>query len=109
MKKTTPDHMYAVMGPDAATLDAMSRREFMTLLEDAQTFRDSWDCTLRALLAYAREFRDQPYKLEELASAAGMSVSGVRTAYGPAEIWSVAMWMERLPENPAVMPPEYDG
>ena len=36
----------------------------------------------RLLLAYAREFAEpRPYRLEDLARAAGMSVSGVRTAY----------------------------
>jgi hypothetical protein len=37
---------------------------------------------VRALLAYAREFsRPAPYRLADLAGAAGMSISGVRVAY----------------------------
>ncbi|UVS78399.1 hypothetical protein [Actinokineospora sp. UTMC 2448] len=37
---------------------------------------------MRLLLAYGREFVEpRPYTLDVLAQAAGMSVSGVRTAY----------------------------
>lgn len=44
----------------------------------------------RLLLAYAREFTDpRPYRLEDLARAAGMSVSGVRTAYDHDEITAI--------------------
>jgi hypothetical protein len=46
---------------------------------------------LRLLLAYAREFAEpRPYRLEDLARAAGMSVSGIRTAYDDDEIGEVA-------------------
>jgi AraC-like DNA-binding protein len=46
---------------------------------------------LRLLLAYAREFAEpRPYRLEDLARAAGMSISGVRTAYDHDEITQVA-------------------
>ncbi len=46
---------------------------------------------LRLLLAYAREFvTPRPYTLAHLAHAAGMSISGVRTAYGSNEIQEVA-------------------
>lgn len=46
---------------------------------------------LRVLLAYGREFvGPRPYRLEDLARAAGMSISGVRTAYGDDEIAEVA-------------------
>lgn len=39
------------------------------------------------LIAYGREYvRPRPYKLEALAAAAGMSISGTRTAYGEDEI-----------------------
>jgi hypothetical protein len=45
------------------------------------------DHDLRLLLAYARELT-QPrlYRLADLAEAAGMSLSGVRTAYSTADI-----------------------
>jgi AraC-like DNA-binding protein len=46
---------------------------------------------LRLLIAYAREFTEpRPYRLEDLARAAGMSVSGIRTAYDADEIGQVA-------------------
>lgn len=46
---------------------------------------------MRLLLAYGREFvSPRPYKLDDLARAAGMSISGVRTAYDDDEIAEVA-------------------
>jgi hypothetical protein len=46
---------------------------------------------LRLLIAYGREFvSPRPYRLEDLAHAAGMSISGVRTAYDDDEIDTVA-------------------
>jgi AraC-like DNA-binding protein len=45
---------------------------------------------LRLLIAYGREFvAPRPYRLEDLAEAAGMSISGVRTAYGETEVDTV--------------------
>jgi len=45
---------------------------------------------LRLLIAYAREFAEpRPYRLEDLARAAGMSISGIRTAYDGDEITQV--------------------
>jgi hypothetical protein len=42
---------------------------------------------IRTLIALAREFtRPRPYRLTDLADAAGMSTYAVRTAYGPREI-----------------------
>jgi hypothetical protein len=45
---------------------------------------------VRLLLAYAREFTPRAYKLEPLAQAGGLSVSGVRTAYTKVEIDEVS-------------------
>lgn len=46
---------------------------------------------MRLLIAYGREFIDpRPYKLDDLARAAGMSISGVRTAYDDDEIIEAA-------------------
>ena len=46
---------------------------------------------LRLLLAYAREFAEpRPYRLDDLARAAGMSISGIRTAYDGDEVTRVA-------------------
>ena len=52
---------------------------------------------MRRLLAYGREFtRPRPYRLTDLADAAGMSISGVRTAYDADEITHVAAcnWLD---------------
>ncbi len=49
------------------------------------------EATIRALLAYAREYaHPRPYTLVDLADAAGMSFSGVRTAYHDDEVAEVA-------------------
>jgi hypothetical protein len=46
---------------------------------------------LRLLLAYAREFAEpRTYRLDDLAQAAGMSISGIRTAYDDDKITQVA-------------------
>lgn len=61
--------------------------------ELADTRREIQDAEqrLRLLLAYGREFVEpRPYKLDDLARAAGMSISGVRTAYDDGEIVDVA-------------------
>lgn len=50
------------------------------------------DAAMRRLLAYGREFaRPRPYRLADLADAAGMSISGVRTAYDADEIRQVSL------------------
>ena len=49
------------------------------------------EARMRLLIAYGREFtRPRPYRLEDLARAAGMSISGVRTAYDDDEVTEVA-------------------
>lgn len=62
--------------------------------EIAETRRSmrALESRLRQLLAYGREFvSPRPYTLEDLAEAAGMSLSGVRTAYDDDEIHAVAV------------------
>jgi hypothetical protein len=52
----------------------------------------------RLLVAYGREFvRPRPYRLVDLADAAAMSISGIRTAYGDEEIERVAEVLGRRP------------
>jgi hypothetical protein len=54
----------------------------LTALKEARERRDKADRDIRILLAYARELsRPRPYRLSDLAAAAGMSISGVRMAY----------------------------
>ncbi|MEV0648952.1 hypothetical protein AB0I28_27235 [Phytomonospora sp. NPDC050363] len=60
-------------------------------LARARARKERAEAEIRALLAYGREVvRPRPYTLGALAEAAGMSFSGVRTAYGDADI-SVAV------------------
>jgi hypothetical protein len=63
----------------------------ITLLEGARARMLAAERDLRLLLAYAREFAEpRPYRLEDLARAAGMSISGIRTAYDDDEVADVA-------------------
>jgi hypothetical protein len=63
----------------------------LTTLAGLRRQRHDLDAATRRLLAYGREFtRPRPYRLADLADAAGMSISGVRTAYDAEEIAQVA-------------------
>jgi class 3 adenylate cyclase len=59
----------------------------LAALADAAQRKQRADRQIRLLLAYAREHvQPRPYRLADLADAAGMSVSGVRIAYTQADI-----------------------
>ena len=63
----------------------------LAALADAAQRKQRADHDMRLLLAYAREHvRPRPYRLADLAKAAGMSVSGIRTAYTQADIEQAA-------------------
>ena len=63
----------------------------LTTLAALRRQRYDVDAAMRRLLAYGREFtRPRPYRLADLADAAGMSISGVRTAYDADEIRQVS-------------------
>jgi len=63
------------------------------------------EARMRLLIAYGREYvRPRPYKLEALAAAAGMSISGTRTAYGEDEIAEVADLTGARPRRAAGAP-----
>lgn len=63
------------------------------------------EARMRLLIAYGREFtRPRPYRLEDLARASGMSISGVRTAYDEDEIAEVARLTGTRPRQPAESP-----
>ena len=65
----------------------MTDDALLAALADARRRKDQADRDMRLLLAYAREIVTPcPYRLADLAQAAGMSVSGVRTAYTQADI-----------------------
>jgi len=60
-------------------------------LADARRVKEQAEERIRELLAYGREFvQPRPYTLGDLAAAAGMSISGVRTAYGHRDVDAVA-------------------
>jgi hypothetical protein len=60
----------------------------------------------RLVLAYARDFtRPEPYRLQALANATGMSVSGVRTAYGEQQKHAVADRIKRSDRDNTVHAP----
>ena len=59
----------------------------LAALADARQRKEQADRDMRLLLAYAREIAGpRPYRLADLAEAAGMSVSGVRTAYTTSDV-----------------------
>ena len=63
------------------------------------------EARMRLLMAYGREFtRPRPYRLEDLARAAGMSISGIRTAYDDEEIAEVARLTGAKPSRPTASP-----
>jgi hypothetical protein len=60
----------------------MTSDALLLALCDARQRKEQADRDLRLLLAYAREIiTPRPYRLADLAEAAGMSISGVRSAY----------------------------
>lgn len=70
----------------------------LAALADAHARRMKAEEEIRLLLAYARRFvYPHPYTFGELATAAGMSVSGVRTAYSPQDVEKVAAATGMLP------------
>ena len=59
----------------------------LAALAEAAKRKQRADHQMRLLLAYAREHtQPRPYRLADLADAAGMSISGIRTAYSTADI-----------------------
>jgi hypothetical protein len=62
----------------------------LAALAGARARRDQADQEIRLLIAYAREcVTPRPYRLADLADAAGMSISGVRVAYTAADAAAV--------------------
>src|SRR5215469_10903020 len=75
---TSARHLRTADAPDAGkTSDPV-----LAALREARDRKDQADRDIRILLAYARELTSpRPYRLADLAAAAGMSISGVRVAY----------------------------
>ncbi|MFD4723049.1 hypothetical protein ACFWOY_31370 [Streptomyces sp. NPDC058423] len=81
-------------------LDGLAPDDFLSQLAALRSIRDQFDRDIREYLAYAREFtRPRPYTLAVLAEAAGMSVSGVRTAYTLDDLDAVAHALGRAPRS----------
>ena len=67
------------------------RDPLLAALAEARQRKQRADHDIRLLLAYAREHvQPRPYRLADLARAAGMSSSGVRTAYTQADVEQAA-------------------
>ena len=75
----------------AAVMGFYGHDPVLTTLAGLRRQRLELDAAMRRLLAYGREFvRPRPYRLVDLADAAGMSISGVRTAYDGEDVAQVA-------------------
>jgi hypothetical protein len=69
----------------------MTGDPLLAALADARWRKEQAAADMRLLLAYAREITTpRPYRLADLAHAAGMSISGVRTAYTDADVQHAA-------------------
>jgi hypothetical protein len=107
---------------DDAAMDAVAGQVVQEREETAEALRAAWDygdCDpllttlerlraqrlqlegqMRLLIAYGRRFtHPRPYKLIDLADAAGMSISGVRTAYEIEEIEQATAILGRSPDH----------
>jgi hypothetical protein len=73
----------------------------LSTLADLRNRRLQLEADMRLLIAYGRCFtHPRPYKLIDLANAAGMSISGIRTAYDTDEIDQATEILERPPTTP---------
>ena len=80
--------------------NALAADVLLSALADARARREQAAQDMRLLLAYAREFAvPRPYRLTDLAQAAGMSISGIRTAYTPADIATVSTLLAALRQH----------
>ncbi|MET8538644.1 hypothetical protein ABZV67_45070 [Streptomyces sp. NPDC005065] len=74
----------------AADADYQENEPLLSAIGMARVRKEQAEGEIRRLIAYGREFtRPRPYKLADLAAASGMSVSGIRTAYGHDEVANV--------------------
>jgi hypothetical protein len=72
----------------------MTSDPLLLALRDVSQRKEQADRDLRLLLAYAREIiTPRPYRLADLAEAAGMSISGVRSAYNQDDVERAAQLM----------------
>jgi hypothetical protein len=70
----------------------------LSTLTSLRNRRLQLEADMRLLIAYGRRFtHPRPYKLIDLAEAAGMSISGIRTAYDADEIDQATDILRRPP------------
>jgi hypothetical protein len=74
------------------------RDPLVAALAEARQRRDQADRDMRVLLAFAREITaPRPYRLADLAEAAGMSISGIRAAYSSGDVQHAARLLDGTP------------
>ncbi len=95
----------------AADADSEENEPLLSAIGIARYRKEQAEAEIRRLIAYGREFtRPRPYVLADLASAAGMSISGARIAYGRTEVADVEQALGRPPrERSANRPDAPDG
>jgi hypothetical protein len=72
----------------------------LSTLADLRKRRLRLEADMRLLMAYGRCFtHPRPYKLIDLANAAGLSISGVRIAFDDDEITQAAEILDRPPAH----------
>lgn len=78
----------------------LDENPLLLLISRARTEMREAEKRMRLFVAYGREFVEpRPYRLEDLAAAAGMSISGTRTSYDDDEIADVAERLGRQPRD----------
>ncbi len=89
-------------GLDWATVhDPHDPRRLLDQLAELRRHRDAIDTHMRHLVAYAREHvKPRPYRLADLADAAGLSISGVRIFYSHDDTTTVARLLAGTHSHP---------
>jgi hypothetical protein len=91
----------------AADADSEENEPLLSAVGIARYRKEQAEAEIRRLIAYGREFtRPRPYVLADLAAAAGMSISGIRTAYGRTEVADVEQTLGRPPREPRANRPD---
>ncbi|WP_331726032.1 hypothetical protein [Streptomyces sp. NBC_00470] len=74
----------------ASDADFEANEPLLSTINSARRRKEDADAEIRRLIAYGLNFtRPRTYMLADLAAASGLSVSGVRTAYGEREVAEV--------------------
>jgi hypothetical protein len=90
---------YTHVRRDQLPAPAHPRRDpLLVALAQARQRREKADRDMRVLLAFAREVTSpRPYRLADLAEAAGMSISGIRAAYSLGDVQRAARLLDGTP------------